>query len=148
MYIFAVWHLSCSHHHVAVASQAPKSVWLIPFTPTNPQGCQSPVGIRWWLVWISASLFTHYRPHRQDSICTPCVAQLHAGRDWSTAKQNHQRWKGRVHHLAFVVEALICRELLHVALWVPAVPSLRPTTNTCNWDGLSAEGSSLAEVTM
>lgn len=43
MYIFAVWHLSCSHHHVAVASWAPKSV-TDPLQPHQPPGMPEPSG--------------------------------------------------------------------------------------------------------
>ena len=56
----------------------PISMWCLHCGPLTcvwpPSG--RPVGARWWLVWVSMGLFTHYRPHRQDTVKTAYVCHV------------------------------------------------------------------------
>lgn len=121
---------------------APKSV------PDPPQGGQSAVWVRWWLVWISMGLFTHYRPHRQDTVKTAYAR--HVCLNYRQAMTG-QLLSSTIRHER---ESLrFCYRNSNIFLTFPywcsqcSLLSSCPTTKTCNWDHLSAEGSSLAEVT-
>lgn len=106
-------------------------------------GGRSPVWARWWAAWVSAAVFTRCRPHRQDtvqdSMCTPCVCL------------NYSQPTAHGGSLRELQKTITLLTLAHHPDRARAPLAPRPTTSreeqTCNRDHLSAEGSSLAEVT-
>lgn len=149
-----VWHFMLSGIFLV-----PVTVWCLHYSPPPllllervsdpPQGGQSPVWARWWLVWVSMGLFTHYRPHRQDTVKTAYVChvclnyrQAMTGQLLSTAAGDVQERQTpalsqKIYYI-FSVPNTIRK------VW--ALLSKCTTTRPCNGDVPSAEGSSLVEV--
>lgn len=98
--------------------------------------------VRWWLVWVSMDLFTHYRPHRQDSMCMPCVSLLQTSRDWSDASHCYQRGQEVVDLESF--QETYSSVQLHQVASRQSVYTVHATTKTCNRNNLPAGGPSLA----
>lgn len=109
----AVWHISCSHHHAVASLWAPKKcVW-------PPKCSETRIQCEWgddWC-WTSMGLFTHYRPHRQDTVRTAyvhhmcvCVCVSIPGKPWLVNCWRDTR-KGSVRLLSW--KLFICSSLFH-----------------------------------
>lgn len=103
-----------------------------------PEGGQSPVWARWWLVWISRALFTHYRPHRQDTVKAAYVhhvclnyRQTTTGQLLSSHMRDEKQNSDRSGSVMYK-----CVYILNFNMVIPACA----TTKACNWDCLWARG--------
>lgn len=94
--------------------------------PDPPQGGQSPVWARWWLAWVSTGLFTHYRPHRQDTVKTACARhvclnhmQATTGQLLSTAGGDGSEWYNAQKITENYDILILSRQSEHCCLHVP-----------------------------